>query len=312
MAEMNRVTSGDVSAREVMMTTRLTDKEQWELLIQDMGYMALLKNLRNFDKAGVGTAVADQVAQKLSDPDEVAKCKQLPFRFYTAWMNTSTGRWRAPLDAALNASIPNIPTLEGTSLILIDTSGSMGHQMSKRPQNPYRRKVRNIATGEEEDVEPKVPRRVDAAALFGLALAMKNPGKVDVWGFADGQFAVTNIGSKGLLETTELFGKQVGKVGHGTQIERAVRDTYTGQDRAFIFTDMQTVQHERTWPYQDAGDVTRAVPADKHVYGFDLSGYDTSGMDVTPTRHEMGGLTDHTFGAVPLMEAGVAEIWPWV
>jgi hypothetical protein len=296
------------------MTVRLTDKEQWELLIHEMGYMALLKNLRNFDKVGVSTNIANRVAQKLSDPDEVAQSKQLPFRFYTAWMNTSTSRWKAPLDAALQASIPNIPTLEGTSLILIDTSGSMQVSMSKRERKyPYKR-VRNIATGEEEDIEPKVPNRVDAAALFGLALAMRNPGKVDVWGFADGQMAVTNLitAGKGLLEATELFSKQVGKVGHGTQIERAVRDTYKGQDRAFIFTDMQTVNHERVWPYQDTGDVTRAIPSGRHVYGFDLSGYENSGMDVTPTRHEMGGLTDHTFGAVPLMEAGVAENWPWV
>lgn len=299
------------------MTVRLTDKEQWELLIQEMGYMALLKNLRNFDKVGVGKNIANRVAQKLADPDEVAKSKQLPFRFYTAWMNTPSGRWKTPLDTALQASIPNIPSLEGRSLILIDTSGSMEGVMgtpNKNRGNGWRPRVRNISTGQEEETEPNIPRRVDAGALFGLALAMRNKGKVDVWGFADGQMAVTNLTTSGksLLEATELFGKQIGAVGHGTQIERAVRDTYKGQDRVFIFTDMQTVQHENTWPYSDTGDVTRAVPKDKQVYGFDLAGYKNSAIDVTPTRHEMGGLTDHTFGAIPLMEAGVAESWPWV
>jgi hypothetical protein len=293
-------------------TTRLTDKEQWEILIHEMGYMALLRNLRNFDKVGVGKNIANRVAQTLADPAEVAKSKQLPFRFYTAWLNTPTGRWREPLEAALQASIPNIPKLEGTTSILIDTSGSMERTMSNRPRGKPER-IRNIRTGKEEDIAPKVPRMVDAAALFGMALATRNPGKVELWGFADGQMAVTNLLSSGktLLEAVEVFGQQVGKVGHGTQIERAVRDTYHGQDRVFIFTDMQTVAQENIWPYGNRGDVTRAVPKDKHVYGFDLQGYTNTAVDTGPYRHEMGGLTDHVFDAVPAIEAGASEIWPW-
>jgi hypothetical protein len=295
------------------MTTRLSDKEQWEILIHEMGYMALLRNLRNFDKAGIGKNIANRVAQKLADPDEIAKSKQLPFRFYTAWMNTPTGRWRDPLGAALQESIKNIPEFEGTSEILIDTSLSMQSTMSTPHPRGTPDRIRNVRTGQEEDVAPQVPRMVDAAAVFGIALALRNPGKVELWGFADGQMAVTNmLGSgKSLLELTELFGREIGRVGHGTQIERAVRDTYHGQDRVFIFTDMQTVAHESVWPYRDQGDVTRAVPEDKHVYGFNLAGYQHSAMDTGPYRHEMGGLTDHTFGAVPLIEAGASEVWPW-
>jgi hypothetical protein len=30
-----------------------------------------------------------------------------------------------------------------------------------------------------------------------------------------------------------------------------------------------------------------------------------------PYRHEMGGLTDHTFGLIPLLEKGVSGQWPW-
>jgi hypothetical protein len=39
--------------------------------------MALLRNLRNFDDADVG----DEVAAKLSDPDEIARSRQFPYRF---------------------------------------------------------------------------------------------------------------------------------------------------------------------------------------------------------------------------------------
>jgi hypothetical protein len=296
---------------------RLTDAEQWEIIIDEMGYMAQLRNLRNFDSAGINSALRNKVSQRLSNPAEVAKSKQLPFRFYSAWMNVKDQRWLPALEKALQHSIPNIPQMDGRSLILIDTSGSMQAQMSTpEGRNTWTRRarVRNVETGEEEDVTSKVPTRVDAAALFGMALAMRNAGNVDVYGFADGQMAVNNIANSGksLLAATELFGQQIGKVGHGTQIERAVRDTYSGHDRVFIFTDMQTVGNEHIHAYGGSdGDITRSVPKDKHVYGFDLSGYTNTAMEPTPYRHEMGGLTDHTFGAVPQIEAGAAGKWPW-
>src|SRR5699024_2604305 len=57
------------------------DAKTWEALIPNMGYMALLRNLRNFEKEGVSDTVLDEVARRLADPEEVAKSRQLPFRF---------------------------------------------------------------------------------------------------------------------------------------------------------------------------------------------------------------------------------------
>jgi hypothetical protein len=298
-----------------MAVQRLSDKEQWALLIEEMGYMAQLRNLRNFDNAQIDGILANKVKARLSDPNEVKKSKQLPFRFYSAWLNVKDRRWADTLDTALDLSIPNIPQLDGRTLILIDTSGSMQVPMSDPHDRGYKKhRVVNVATGEEEDVTSKTPNRVDAGALFGLALAMRNPGNVDVFSFASGQENLTKIAAdpkNSLLKAVEKFSQRVGMVGHGTDIEGAIRNTYNGQDRVAIFTDMQSMPVERAWPYGDAGDVTRAVPKDKHVYGFDLSGYQNSAMDASPTRHEMGGLTDHTFSAIPQIEAGASGKWPW-
>src|ERR1700722_19355660 len=181
------------------MVTRLTDAEQWEILIEEMGYMAQLRNLRNFDSAGINSALRNKVSQRLSNPAEVAKSKQLPFRFYSAWMNVKDQRWLPALEKALQNSVPNIPQLDGRSLILIDTSGSMQAEMSNPDARAgWRRpRVRNVQTGEEEDVTSKVPTRGVAAGLFGMALAMRTGGAVDVYGFADGQMAVNNIANSG-------------------------------------------------------------------------------------------------------------------
>jgi TROVE domain len=264
----------------------LSKRDQWILALPRLGYMALLRNLRNLDEAGIRDEVAVQLMIRITDPAEVAKSRQLPFRFYSAYKAAPSLRWGHALDRALQASLANVPTLTGRSLILIDTSGSMTGTMSGKSQMD----------------------RVTAAALFGLALALRNPDAVDVYGFASGEFKVEGLRhAKSLLKATELFVNQVGCVGHGTDIGGAITRQYQRQDRVFIFTDMQSVGN----PY--GGDVASGVPAHVPVYGFNLAGYRYSAMPVgAGNRHELGGLTDHTFRLIPMLEAGHAGAWPWL
>src|SRR5262245_46323918 len=48
------------------------DAAAWQAVIPSMGYMALLRNLRNFDQASVPDEVAERVAGRLADPEQVA------------------------------------------------------------------------------------------------------------------------------------------------------------------------------------------------------------------------------------------------
>jgi hypothetical protein len=294
-----------------MTGTRLTDREQWELLIPEMGYMALLRNLRNFDNSGIKDSLANKIAQKISDPDEVAKSKQLPFRFYSAWMNTQTGKWKNALAKGLDHSLQNIPKLDGSTEVLVDVSGSMHMALSDNRYRGPGRKTRNINTLREEDLPSQVPTRAGAAALFGVALAVRNPGSVDLWGFADKQALATGLSGVSTLTAMERFLNGAARqCGGGTMIEKAVRDTYNGQDRVIVLTDEQSMPTDNPGYYQQ--DVTQFIPDGKHVYGFNLAGYENSAIDYTdPYKHCLGGLTDHTFGAIPLIEAGVGQTWPW-
>jgi hypothetical protein len=70
---------------------RLTSAEQWECLIPHMGYMALLRNLRSFDDAGVSDEVAVQVMARLTDPEQVARSRQFPMRFLSAFKDAGAG-----------------------------------------------------------------------------------------------------------------------------------------------------------------------------------------------------------------------------
>ncbi len=74
-----------------------------------MGYMALLRNLRNFDEAGVSDAVAGRVAERLADPAQVAKSRQLPMRFLSAYRAAPSLRWAWALEQAIAHALANVP-----------------------------------------------------------------------------------------------------------------------------------------------------------------------------------------------------------
>ena len=66
-------------------------KESWEKLIESgkVGYMALLRNLRNIVNAcpeNIG-----KVWDKIADPEAVRRSRQLPFRFLSAYKNLPSG-----------------------------------------------------------------------------------------------------------------------------------------------------------------------------------------------------------------------------
>jgi hypothetical protein len=58
-----------------------------------MGYMALLRNLRNVDEAGVGDDVAAEVCARPADPGELARSRQFPSRFLAAYEQAPSLRW---------------------------------------------------------------------------------------------------------------------------------------------------------------------------------------------------------------------------
>jgi hypothetical protein len=261
------------------------DAPMWEAILPQMGYMAKLRNLRNFDKAGVSDDVAAGVAAYLADPEQVARSRQFPYRFLSAYLATDTERWRDALEKALQASIANVPSLPGRTLVLVDTSGSMeGMGLSARSK-----------------IKP-----VMAGALFGVALAAKGDG-VDLYGFANGYRPFRHDVRTGasVLRHTQAFCDRIGQDGHGTAIAESVRKTYQGHDRVVIVTDMQTFASDH-W---GTGDVSSQVPAEIPMYAFNLGGYKVTGIDTSqPNRYELGGLTDATFKILGALEGGVGGL----
>jgi hypothetical protein len=265
------------------------DAAAWEAMIPRMGYMALLRNLRNFDQAGVSEEVADYVIAKLQDPDEVARSRQLPFRFVAAYKNAPSLRWGRALERAVDYSTQNVPEFTGKSLVLVDTSGSM----------------QGVVGGKNSTMS-----RVEAAALFGAVVAKRNKGRARLVQFASYAREVDVRAGESALQIQKRIMSLVGTVGHGTDIRGAV-NAWSGEDRIFIFSDMQT-----TTSFTRAGSRLSnvGVPAHVPVYGFNLAGYSATPLasgNLQANEHEMGGLTDKTFSMISMIEQGKTARWPW-
>ena len=100
------------------------DAEAWEAVIPSMGVMALVRNLRNFDEAGISEPAIDAVIAKITDADEVAKARLFPYQVWAAYKHAPSDNWKRALGRTLELTVANIPALDGT-LVVIDTSGSM-------------------------------------------------------------------------------------------------------------------------------------------------------------------------------------------
>lgn len=251
------------------------DARVWEALIPSMGYLALLRNLRNFDRAGVSDRVAERVAERLVSGTEGSRV--LPMRYLSAYRAVSSDRWAQPLSKALDASLANVPSLDGRTLILVDRSGSMFYSHSARSQLTY----------------------ADTAAVFGAALALRAQ-KADLVEFGSVHRKVKVRRGDSVLKVVERFGSL-----GGTETAEAVRAHYRGHDRVVIVTD------EQIWPGRNA-DPTAQVPAEVPVYTWNLVGYRHGhGRSGTANRHTFAGLSDHGFAMIPLLERGRDAPWPF-
>jgi len=261
------------------------DAAAWEAIIPSMGYMALLRNLRNFEQAGISAGSASYVMDRLADPAAVAKSRQLPMRFLSAYNALVGDQFKVALTRALDASLASVPTFCGRTLVLIDTSQSMDMGFSRDGSL----------------------HRWDAAALFGIAFAKANAADVVSYsremdhGYRHYELSRVFYLTTGAPVLRELQSFKDGYfIAGGTDTAGAVRKHFNGQDRVLLLTDEQA----------DSAGVFSTVPESVPCYTFNLAGYRVAHAPSGPNRMTVGGLTDAGFRMMSLLETW-AERWPW-
>lgn len=112
---------------EVALSTGEDKRESFERLLMEgkLGYLALLRNLRNMLESGVNEQLIRDALLARRGAQRV-----LPFRYIAAARHAT--QLEPVLDQALQASLAEMPTLPGRTLVLVDVSGSMGQPLSSR------------------------------------------------------------------------------------------------------------------------------------------------------------------------------------
>lgn len=112
---------------EVALSGGAEKKATFERLLAErkLGYLALLRNLRNMDQAGVDEALVTEAILARRGAHRV-----LPFRYVAA--ARAAPRYERWLDEALMETVLQGPVFDGRTVVLVDVSGSMDWRLSAK------------------------------------------------------------------------------------------------------------------------------------------------------------------------------------
>lgn len=193
---------------EVALSGGADKRETFQRLLAEkkLGYLALLRNLRNMDQAGVDEALVKEAILARRGAERV-----LPFRYVAA--ARAAPRFEPWLDQALAETVLEGAVFDGRTVILVDVSGSMGARLSAK-----------------SDLT-----RMDAAATLASIVA----GEVRVFTFSN---AVKEVPPRrGMAGVDAVIRSQP----HGgTELGKAIEKINTlPHDRLIVVTDEQS--HDR-------------------------------------------------------------------
>ncbi len=193
---------------EVALSGGADKRESFERLIRDnrLGYLALLRNLRNMGEAGCKEGLVCDAILARRGAQNV-----LPFRYVAA--ARAAPRFEPALDQALMEAILEMPVLAGRTIVLVDVSGSMDARMSAK-----------------SDL-----KRIDAAATLAAVV----PGDVRLFTFS--QEVVEVPARRGMAGVDAVVQSQP----HGGTYLGAAVEAMNGlkHDRLIVISDEQS--HDR-------------------------------------------------------------------
>ncbi|SDM44360.1 TROVE domain-containing protein [Catalinimonas alkaloidigena] len=274
-------------------------RARWEELITSgrLGYMALLRNLRNLLEAGISPAHVDRVCQTLADPRAVARSRQLPFRFLSAYREVQdvrsgyTPQVLDALEAAVLASAANLPGFDGDTSVLVacDVSGSM-----QRPLSP-RSKVQHYDIGLVLGMLLQSRCRNVLTGIFG-----------DTW-------KTIGLPQQRVLANVMDLRRREGEVGYATNGYLVIQELLRrGQriDKVMIFTDCQLWDSRSSnGSLADEWQRYRRFAPNARLYVFDLAGYGTAPLRVIGRDvHLIAGWSDKVFDVLAALESGAEAL----
>jgi 60 kDa SS-A/Ro ribonucleoprotein len=271
---------------------------KWEALIDSnkVGYMALMRNLRNILEANVSATHIEKVCATLADANQVAKSKQLPFRFLAAYRelkDINSGYTPSILAALEDAVVASIANMRGfgfdTSIVIAcDVSGSMQIPISAKS------KVLNY----------------DIGLMLGMMLQSKCKN-VESGMFGD-RWKVINMPNRSILQNVQEYYRREGEVGYSTNGYLVIEDLLKRQkavDKVMIFTDVQMWDSSVNNNNNIANSwlkYRQTVAPNAKLYLFDLAGHGNTPLDLSQGNdvHLIAGWSDKIFDILAAIEEG--------
>lgn len=243
----------------------------WKSLLKGkkLGYMALLKNMRNIVQTGdqelIGIA-----CEQLVDEKKIKKSLVLPFRFLTASeeiakINDEGARKvLVAINQAFDLSAQNVPKFDGKTLVVLDNSGSMNGQ-------PYL-----------------------IGSLFAALLIKSNDA--DYMAFADqAQYFTVNP-----LDSTLTIANSLRRMNGGTNFHAIFQEANRAYDRIIILSDMQAWVDFNA-PTAEFNNFVSRVGKRPRVYSFDLAGHGTMQFP-QPEVFAIAGFSEKIFDIMKILE----------
>lgn len=251
--EMEKLAEDAKATWEVVISQFGGSKETWSSVFPRMGYMAVLRNIRNMVLAGVDSRL---IAERIADRKAVLRSKQFPFRFLAASNEIvragfSVKDRKIILDAisiALEHSVENVGTIPGDTVVLVDVSGSMSSAVSGRSKMS----CKDVATC--------------LAAIF--AKACEN---AYVYAFGARQLLLDVRSTDSVSTIIEKIQKAQGYCGHATYAYKPFYDAIEKglkADRIVLLSDMQCYTDGTYFyrPYERQAADNRTVATGLHDY----------------------------------------------
>lgn len=267
---------------------------KWEELIDSgkVGYMALLRNLRNILESKVSREHIDRICDKLTDKDTVLRSKQLPFRYLAAYRELAkvnsihAGSIMNTLEKAVTIAAENITGIDWNTSVLLacDVSGSMQ--------------------------KPVSPKSKILAYDIGLMLAMilKSRCKNAITGMFGDKWKIINVPSSGILSNVDAFYKREGEVGYSTNGYLVIEDLIKNNlliDKVMIFTDCQLWNNRSNSKINDLWNEYKNISPTSKLYLFDLAGYGNTPLEILQNDvYLLGGWSDRVFEILASIDRG--------
>lgn len=268
--------------------------QTWETLIasKKIGYMAMMRNLRNILEANVSARHIEMVCDFISNEKAIANSKQLPFRFLAAYRElkrTNYSFTSVLLDALETAVLHSASNIKGfgysTSVVIAcDVSGSM-----------------------QQPISPKSKILMYDIGLV-LGMLMHSQCKNVTSGMFGDTWKEISMPKRSVLRNVNEFYEREGEVGYATNGYLVIKKLIKNRkvvDKVMLFTDLQMWNSNfDTDSFSKAWKQYKAMAPNAKLYLFDLAGHGKQPIDIQQNDvYLIAGWSDKVFDMLHAMDA---------